>query len=144
PMLALPRQERDTGGAGVLWSRSRAAAMGLKGALASTWACRWPSGRRPEDGRELLRRGEALQGHGEAPLVVFALPGPQADVRRLERREAGPPPELLGIDAMAAFDLAVLIGPARLDVPVPNAARSREMDLLYLYVMLDVISRYVV
>src|SRR5262245_53329977 len=75
----------------------------------------------PEGRRELLRWSESLQRHGEAPFVVLALPGPQPDGRGLERREAGPPPELFGIDPVTAFHLAVLVRSPRLDVAVTNA-----------------------
>jgi hypothetical protein len=47
-------------------------------------------------------------------------PGAQTDSGRIEVIEAPAPPELFLIDPVAAFDLAVLLGTPRLDVPVPD------------------------
>src|SRR5258707_623986 len=65
-------------------------------------------------------RGAALQSEGEAFIVVPGLPAPQGGGRRLEVREALPAPELLLIDPMAPFDLAVLLRPAGSDIPVAD------------------------
>src|SRR6266851_6235082 len=65
-------------------------------------------------------RGAALQSEGEAFIVVPGLPAPQGGGGRLEVREALPAPELLLIDPMAPFDLAVLLGPAGSDIPMAD------------------------
>src|SRR6266852_508110 len=70
--------------------------------------------------RQVFRPGAALQSEGEAFIVVPGLPAPQGGGRRLEVREALPAPELLLIDPMAPFDLAVLLRPAGSDIPVAD------------------------
>src|SRR5581483_3309913 len=80
------------------------------------------SGGNPEDGREFLRWSSAVQRHGEPHVVVFPLPLGQRGGGGLEAGEGVPPPELLGVHAMAAFDLAVLVGTSGLDVAMADAA----------------------
>jgi hypothetical protein len=70
---------------------------------------------------EFLGWRPALEGQREAIVVVVGFPGAQAHRGRIEILELLPAPELLLIDAVAAFDLAVLLGAPRLDVPVPDA-----------------------
>src|SRR5712664_122848 len=65
-------------------------------------------------------RGAARQSEGEAFIGVPGLPAPQGGGGRLEVREALPAPELLLIDPMAPFDLAVLLGPAGSDIPMAD------------------------
>ena len=52
----------------------------------------------------------ALHGHGEAQLVVHALPLADRNLGRLKGLEALSAPELLGVNAVTALDLAVLLG----------------------------------
>ena len=56
-------------------------------------------------------------------MVVVPLPDSEPNNSRIEIVEAPPTPELLLIDSVAAFDLAVLLGAPRLDVAVPNPKR---------------------
>src|SRR5262249_27374907 len=56
----------------------------------------------------------------EALVVVVPLPGAEADRGRIEIVEAPAAPELFLVDPVAPFDLAVLLGVARLDVPIPD------------------------
>src|SRR5215510_5754633 len=88
-----------------------------------------------KDGRQLLEGRSAVQGHREPHLVVYALPAVQRGSGSLERLEGVPAPELFGVDSVAAFDLAVLVGPTRLDVAVPDSPaldgeEERERKLL--------------
>ena len=78
-----------------------------------------------ENGRQFLGGRLALQGHGEAQLVVHALPLAERHLSRLKNLEAVPAPELLGVNAVTALDLAVLLGPARLNVPDGECPRAR-------------------
>ena len=75
-----------------------------------------------------------MQGHREALEVVDALPVPERGRRLIERIEGITRPELLVVDPMATFDLAVLIRPPRLDVSEFDASllhgqREREGEL---------------
>src|SRR5262245_32197288 len=63
-----------------------------------------------------------MERHREPHLVVLALPTRQRDRGGFEADERVPAPELLGVHAMAALHLAVLIGAPRLDIPMPDAA----------------------
>jgi len=62
---------------------------------------------------ELFGARLAMQGHREALEVVHALPVPERDRRLIERTEAITCPELLVVDPMTTFDLAVLVRPRR-------------------------------
>jgi hypothetical protein len=64
-----------------------------------------------QEGAELLDRSEAVERHGEALVVVDGLPAGQSRARLGESSEGVLGPELLAVDAMAAFYLAVLLGP---------------------------------
>src|SRR5205823_12964475 len=61
-----------------------------------------------------------LFGGREAEVVVNLLPVPDRLRRLLEAGKLVPTPELLVIDPMATLNLAVLLRPARPDVPVPD------------------------
>jgi hypothetical protein len=63
-----------------------------------------------EQALQLLRRCLALEGDREALEVVAAFPGQKGRECRPEVRRRLPPPELLGVDPVTAFDLAVLQG----------------------------------
>src|SRR6266536_1215018 len=79
------------------------------------------SGRDAKDGRQLLGRGPALESHREPLRVVARLPRTEGARGFGEGAEGGAAPELLVVDAVAAFDFAVLLGAPRLDVPVSEA-----------------------
>src|SRR5712691_12715422 len=65
--------------------------------------------------------GAALEGEGEAFIVVPGLPAPKGGRGGLEVREALPAPELLLIDPMAPLDFAVLLRPPGSNVVVADA-----------------------
>src|ERR1700681_377874 len=73
-----------------------------------------------ERGKFFGRRA-ALQGEGEAFVVVPGLPAPKGGRGGLEVREALPAPELLLIDSMAPLDFAVLLRPPGSNVVVADA-----------------------
>jgi len=56
-------------------------------------------------------------------VVVRGFPGAQADGRGIEVAESVAAPEFFLVDSMTAFDLAVLLGPARPDVAMTNPQR---------------------
>src|SRR5947207_2411998 len=59
---------------------------------------------------ELLRGRRSVQCHGEAIEVIPAFPRAELVSGRLKRGEGLPAPELLVVDAVAAFDFPVLLG----------------------------------
>src|SRR2546425_12933004 len=69
---------------------------------------------------ELLDGGVAVERHREAIEVVSPLPPEQRLCRCIERGEGVARPKFLVVDTVAAFDLAVLLGAAGLDVAVAN------------------------
>lgn len=82
-----------------------------------------------EKARELLHRRLPVERQREALEVVDALPSTQGVDRGREVGRRHATPELLGVDAMAALDLAVLFRAARPDVAVFDARllhRQRE------------------
>ena len=74
-----------------------------------------------EHGRQLLGGCPTVQRHREAQFVVDAFPLAESGRGRLEQLEGMPAPKLLGVNPVTALDLAVLLGPARLNVAVANA-----------------------
>jgi hypothetical protein len=62
-----------------------------------------------------------MQRHREAFVVVPALPRGECLVGRIEILAAIASPEFFVIDAMAAFDLAVLLRASRPDIAHPHA-----------------------
>src|SRR5215467_7148777 len=81
-----------------------------------------------ESARELFGGRLAVKRQGEAFDVVRALPAVQRDDRGVEIEEALSAPELFVVDAVAALDLAVLLGSARLDVAMPDAGLLERED----------------
>jgi hypothetical protein len=73
-----------------------------------------------ENGGELLGGRPAVEGHREAQVVVDLLPVPDRLRRFLEAGKLVATPELLVIDPVATLNLAVLLRPARPDVPVAD------------------------
>ena len=71
-------------------------------------------------GGELLGRRQPVQRHGEAVEAVPARPFGERRGGGGERWELSLTPELLVIDPVAPLNLAVLLRPARPDVPVPD------------------------
>src|SRR5688500_5242330 len=72
---------------------------------------------------ELLRWGLAPKSQREAIVVVRLLPSPEPCCRLVEIGELLPAPKLFLVDAVAAFDLAVLLRPPRADIAVPDTGR---------------------
>ena len=71
---------------------------------------------------ELFDGRIAVERHRESIEVVGPLPPEQRLRRHIERGEGVAGPELLVVDTVAAFDLAVLLGASGLDVPVTNTS----------------------
>jgi len=87
-----------------------------------------------EQSIELFGGRLAMQGHREALEVVYALPVSERGRRLIERTEAIACPELLVVDPMATFHLAVLVRTSWLDVPQLGASllhgqREREGEV---------------
>src|SRR5215470_2737147 len=83
---------------------------------------------RKDGGSQLLGGCSAVQRHREAQLVVHAFPLAESDCGHLKQLEGMPVPELLGVDAMAALDLAVLLGTTGSDVAMANARPFDRQD----------------
>lgn len=86
--------------------------VGAAGTFPASWS---------EIRHQLLERCPSRQRQGKAFVVVDALPLAEMRLGLVQRRELMAAPELFVIDAVAGFDLATLLGPARLDVAVANA-----------------------
>src|SRR5262245_16224627 len=78
--------------------------------------------------REFLSGCAPVECHGEPVLVVDALPRTQRYRRSLECLEALTTPELVVVNAVTAFDLAVLFRAARPDVAMADAAALPRED----------------
>jgi hypothetical protein len=72
-------------------------------------------------GREFLSRRLTVKRHRKPEAVVDLLPPLQRHGGLIEAREVVPIPKLLGINPVAALDLAVLFRMPRLNVPMPDA-----------------------
>jgi len=83
---------------------------------------------------QVLSRRLALRRERESFVVVLLLPGGESWHGRLEIGEGMAAPELLLVNAVTAFDLAVLLGKSCLDVPTPdpgflNAQRKGQREI---------------
>jgi hypothetical protein len=83
---------------------------------------------RREHGLEFLGRRPTVQRQREPLVVVALLPRRQWTFGIVLCVEVVATPELLIVDAMAAFDLAILLRAPRFDVAMTNAGRfDREL-----------------
>src|SRR5947209_9716457 len=89
---------------------------------------RMPRSRRLEHGAEFLSGRAAIERHREPLLVIDALPLTQLGRGSLEVLEALAAPELLLVDPVAAFHLAVLFRTPRADVAMPDPAALYRED----------------
>src|SRR4029453_2156734 len=76
-----------------------------------------------QQGGQLFGWRPALQRHRKTLVVVSGFPAPGRDGRFIKIGESLAPPELLLVDPVASFHLAVLLGPPGLDVAVPDPQR---------------------
>jgi hypothetical protein len=80
----------------------------------------------------LLSRGKAVEGHGEALVIVASFPCEHG--RGGDALKGGAAPAFFLINPMTAFDLAVLLGTPRRDVTQPqprlsDCARTDEREV---------------
>src|SRR5437867_485849 len=87
-----------------------------------------PRSRRFEHGAEFLSGREAIERHREPLLVIDALPLTQLGRGSLEVLEGLAAPELLLVDPVAAFHLAVLFRTPRADVAMLDPAALYRED----------------